>query len=83
MKFYIDKGSWIYWSKINNNKLDAIYYDIGSWFFKNGELYNAKNASYVPYHGMKIFYLDGKCYGNQDDFTKKSWRRFVKLQAFL
>jgi hypothetical protein len=83
MKFYIDKGSWNYWSKINDNKLDAIYYDIGSWFFKNGELYNTKNAAYKGNSGFKEFNLNGKVYGTEKDFTKESWRRFVKLQAFL
>ncbi len=26
---------------------------------------------------------NGKYYGDQNDFTKKSWRKFVKIQAFL
>ena len=84
MKFYRDKhNSSYYWYKIINNKLDVIYYDIGSWFFKNGELYNTKNASYKGNDGYKEFNLNGIIYGYEYDFTKESWRRFVKLQAFL
>ena len=84
MKFYRDIHSYFYDSKIYNNKLTAIYckkYII--IFSKNGIWHNNKNASYIEYSGYRQFYLNGKYYGNQTKFTKQSWRRFVKLQAFL
>ena len=85
MKFYKDnyRNKYIYWCKIKDNKLTAIYYDsIAVRFFKNGNHHNTKNAAYV-YDGYKEFYLNDKCCSIDDDFTKESWRRFVKLQAFI
>ena len=69
-------------SEIKDNKLTAIYhnYDYIA-FVKNSKLHNDKNAAYIYEH--KDFRLNGKYYSNQNKFTKKSWRRFVKLQAFL
>jgi hypothetical protein len=32
---------------------------------------------------IKPFWLNSIYYSNQNDFTERSWRRFVKLQAFL
>jgi hypothetical protein len=83
MKFYRDKQSWDYWVKITNNKLNAIYFDIGTWFFKNGKLNNAKNAAYNQNDEYKEFTLNDECYGDETNFTKQSWRKFARLQAFL
>ena len=83
MKFYRDKDNVYYWTKIFDNKLDSIYYNYCSCFYKNGRPHNSKNAAYKDNDGYKAFYLNDKCYGYNDDFTKKSWRRFVKLQALL
>jgi hypothetical protein len=76
MRFYIDK--------IPNNNSSAIY-DISKeiLFISNGYEHNTKNASYIKNNGYKFFSLNGKCYGDEDDFTKQSWRRFVKMEAFL
>jgi hypothetical protein len=80
MKFYRD----INWNKIINNKLTAIYLDYNIYFYKDGKIHNSKNVAYIRYDNRyKEFYLNGKLYGNQDTFTKESWRRFVKLQVFL
>jgi hypothetical protein len=78
MKFYISN----YW-RIRDFKLTAIdfdYYYVR--FYENGVL-NKKNRADHHYDNYKKFYLNGKYYGNQDDFTKQSWRHFIKLQAFL
>jgi hypothetical protein len=85
MKFYRDMNNYDdYWNKIFNNNLTAIYYNsFAIKFFKNGKENNTKNASYIAKSGYKQFYLNDKCYGDDEDFTKESWRRFVKLQAFL
>jgi hypothetical protein len=89
MKFYADKGFWNLWNKIINNNLTCIYYDsIAVRFFKNGNFHNSKNAAYINYSNykqFKQFCLNGKLYGDNDDddFTKCSWRKFTKLQAFL
>ena len=87
MKFYKDKRFY-YWNKIEGNKLNAIHLDgcVSGCirFLKSGELCNNKNAAYVQgISGYKSFYLDGKHYGDENDFTKQSWRKFFKLQAFL
>lgn len=69
------------------NKKDAIYctfiYNHHIVFYKNGMLHNAKNASYIHNSGYKAFYLNDEYYGNHNNFTKQSWRRFVKMQVFL
>ena len=84
MKFYReDKNNYEYWNKIIRNKLNAIYHSESVWFFKSGKHHNFKNASYFNYNGYKEFSLNGKLYGYENDFTKKSWRKFVKIQVFL
>jgi hypothetical protein len=85
MKFYKDnyRNKYIYWCKIKDNKLTAIYYDsIAVRFFKNGNHHNTKNAAYIN-NGYKEFLLNDKFYDKNKDVTKQSWRRFVKLQAFI
>ncbi len=52
-------------------------------FLRNNRYHNVKNAAFLTKSGCKEYYLDGKCYGNQEKLTKESWRRFVKLQLFL
>jgi predicted phosphohydrolase len=86
MKFYKDKinGNHSYWNKIIINKLNAIYCSSFSvHFYKNGMKHNTKNPAYIRFDRYKTFYLNDKSYGNQDKFTKKSWRKFIKLQVFL
>ena len=82
MKFYKYKHSFYYWNKIINNKLTAIYCNDSIWFLKNGKEHNYKNAAYI-YDKYKQFILNGVCCGCEGDFNKESWRRFVKMQAFL
>jgi hypothetical protein len=86
MKFYKDKNNeYYYWDKIINNNLTAVYVNKNKSirFFKNGKLHNSKNTAYVHKDGYKIFYLNSKLYGDKDNFTKQTWRRFIKLQALL
>ena len=83
MKFYKYKSSKKYLDIIIVNKLNAIYLDRGIiLFYRNGIVHNAKNAAYIMFKN-KSFCLNAKHYGYEDDFTKESWRRFVKLQVFL
>ncbi len=83
MKFYReDKSYYNYWSKTIRNKLTAIYFSNSVWFFKNGLYHNSKNATYIC-DGDKEFCLNNIYYGDHNNFTKQSWRRFVKLQVFL
>jgi beta-lactamase class D len=82
MKFYRDKRFY-YWNKIKDNKLNAIHSHSNlTRFYRNGVEHNSRNASHVMNDSIEEFYLDGKCYGNESHFTKKSWRRFVKMQVF-
>ena len=85
MKFYVDKDFWNLWSKIINNKLTAILSDYYNdvLFYKNGLKHNVKNTSYIALNQSTPFYLNGEYYGNENTFTKSSWRKFAKLQAFL
>ncbi len=82
MKFYKDKNNY-YWFKIRRNKLTVIYHDNRCvFFYKNGKRHNSKNASFVDSNTLKVFRLNDKFYGDEKKFTKKSWRRFVKMQIF-
>ncbi len=91
MKFYKTKFfDELCLRRISGNKLTAIYSCAFIRFFKNGRFHNSKNASYIaPFPmehkecGYKTFFLNGEYYGNEDDFTKKSWRRFIKMKFFL
>ena len=85
MKFYVeDKYNYVYWNKISDNKLTVIYYNgFAVRFYKNGCWYNSKNAAVIHNNGIKFFYLNDSFYGKEYDFTKKSWRRFIKLKTFL
>jgi hypothetical protein len=83
MKFYKSNSYYgPYLEKILSNKLNAIYSYYSVLFFKNGKEHNPKNAAYIS-NKIKQFKLNNKFYGDQDDFTKYSWRRFVKLSTFL
>jgi ATP sulfurylase len=83
MKLYKENKSNIcYYDKIKNNNLTCIYHDSYTVdFYKNGKLHNDKNVALISKSGYKSFYLNGKHYRN--NFTKKSWRKFVKLQTFI
>lgn len=83
MKFYKDREYFgYYFDNIKINKITAIYNDFGGViFFKNGGVHNAKNAAYFGGE-YKQFRLNAKYYGDNKSFTKKSWRRFAKMQTF-
>jgi hypothetical protein len=82
MKFYIDKygSSNYFYKKIKSNNITALYQDHIILFYKNGKRHNARNAADII-DNSKIFYLNGEWYGA--NFTKESWRKFIKLKAFL
>ena len=84
MKFYRDKYNWNFLNKIEHSELTSIHqsYSNSIQFFLNGKCHNAKNASYI-FSDYTEFHLNGTYYGGQDDFDKKSWRKFVKLQVFI
>ena len=83
MKFYRYVNSFNYWDRIKINNLTAIYKERECIaFYKNGSPHNIKNATYINDNKNKSFYLNNKCYGNQDNFTKHLWRKFVKMQVF-
>lgn len=86
MKFYLGKINTSYLAKITTNKLCAIFTHISFnvvTFFKKGEWHNTKNAAVFNKYGNKEFVLNNKSYGFDNSFDKKSWRKFVKLKAFL
>lgn len=90
MKFYRGNYSWCNYNynKIIENKLTAIY-SLNLYhteFFKDGKSHNTKNASNIHNNGYKRFRLNNKYYGNNYNFTKHSWRKFVrelKLKVFI
>jgi hypothetical protein len=88
MKFYREKKT-DYWCKIVNKKITSVYQvifhndSICVHFLKNGEQHNSKNAAIIRYDGTRQFILNNIFYNPDIPFTKESWRRFVKMQAFL
>lgn len=85
MKFYNDKNSDFYRIKILRNYLTSICCNnVQTSFFKNGENHNTKNAACCnSYYEFEMFYLNNHYYGDENHFTKQSWRKFVKLKTFL
>ena len=92
MKFYLDHFKSFYLIKIKGDKSNAIYINLFTQkiqFFKSGLINNEKDAAILYTVGLgykygdKCFYLNDKFYGTEKDFTKQSWRKFVKLKAFL
>ena len=84
MKFYYDKYSNYYINKVYDNKTTCVYMGYSVEFFYKGMNHNIKNAAISEYYHIgKAYYLYSKYYGNEDDFTKKTWRKFCKLKTFL
>ncbi len=73
---YFNKKSTAIFNTLNIHSIPCVR------FIKNGKHHNPKNASYIK-NINKVFCLNDKIYGYHNEFTKQSWRRFVKLQAFL
>ncbi len=70
--------------KLVNNKFPFIYHYTKFYTaFYNNDFHNIKNAAVIYNDGKKCFYLKGRCYGYECNFTKELWRKFIKLQAFL
>jgi hypothetical protein len=84
MKFYKDAKFYHYLDRIIIKKLNCIYinYVYQVIFYKNGIKHNIKNMAYTYRNRYKEFFLNGISYGDNTNFTKKSWRRFVKMQVF-
>jgi hypothetical protein len=85
MKFYKYKHDFDYWNKIINKKLTCVYSNHNYVrFYKNGKKHNIKNYALIDSsYKYKQFFLNGIGYFNEKRFTKKSWRKFAKLQVFL
>ena len=85
MKFYKYKYDFDYWNKIINKKLTCVYSNYNYVrFYKNGIKHNIKNFALFDINNKyKEFFLNGISYGDKYNFTKQSWRRFVKLKAFI
>jgi hypothetical protein len=80
MKFYRNFN----YNEVRMSKIIAICSDYyGVVFYKNGKMHNTRNAAYINDLGYKQFVLNDKYYGVETNFTKESWRRFVKLKVFL
>jgi hypothetical protein len=85
MKFYITKFKS---TPKKVKKTNAIILKIKetytlTMFFKNGKLHNYIKAAIIDSTRFKEFYLNGEYYGNSNKFTKKTWRKFVKIHIFL
>ena len=68
-----------YYLGVSNKKIHFVD------FMKNGKLHNIKNAAYNS-NRARSFYLNGIRYGYENDFTKQSWRNYIrniKLKVFL
>lgn len=50
-------------------------------YYKDTELHNEKGAAIIN-GDVKKYWLNGKRYGDQDDYTDEFWIRFCKLKVF-
>ncbi len=85
MKFYkyINYNKYINSTYIKTKKITCIYINrMIVYFYKNGMYHNSKNAAIIEVL-YKEFCLNEEYYGDEYNFTKQSWRRFVKMKAFL
>ena len=49
-------------------------------YFLNGKLHREDEPACEYADGTKQWWLNGKAYGINDDYTNKSWKRFVRLE---
>ena len=74
----------IFYMKYMIKKITAILsLSFAVLFYKNGERHNDKNGAHIGLNNFAGFWLNGFWHGYNTNFTKESWRKFVKLQAFL
>ena len=51
-------------------------------WYKNGVCHREDGPAREYYDGDKEWYLNHKYYGENNDFTVESWKRFVKTLIF-
>ena len=51
-------------------------------WYKNGKLHREDGPAIEFLFGHKEQWLNDKCYGNDDNFTNESWKKFVKTLIF-
>ena len=52
-------------------------------WYKNGLRHREDGPAIENPEGFKMWYLNDICYGINNDFTTKSWKRFVKTMIFF
>ena len=76
-------GNIVYYLKGEFHRTDgpAIEFANGDkrWYL-NGELHREDGPAMEWVDGGKEWYLNDVCYGQNDDFTHKSWIKFVQLE---
>ena len=86
MKFFHNRhySNTPYLIDIIHNKFDAIYQrsNFCVYFFKNGKIHNEKGAAKIHvYLKIKEFYYNGEYFGI--DFSKQTWKSYVKMLIFI
>lgn len=51
-------------------------------YYKDDELHNEFGPAVSWHDGAKRYYLYGKFYGYEEDYTNEQWIRYCKLKAF-
>ena len=52
------------------------------YWYKNGEFHREDGPAIEFFTGLKKWYLNNVYYGVNEDFTNKSWKRFIKTLIF-
>jgi len=65
----------------DNGPAKEIFNEIKEWY-KNGELHREDGPAIEYAVGYREWWLNNKCYGSVNDFTNKSWKRFIKTLIF-
>ena len=81
---YFDGGKeWWVNDKLHREDGPAVEYASGEkLWYKNG-LQHREDGPAVEYaNGKKFWYLNNKCYGSNDKFNNKTWKKFIKTLIF-
>ena len=75
--------AWYKNGKFHREDGPAIVYSNGDkHWYKNGKLHREDGPAVEWANGNNIWYLNDIFYGKNDDFTNKSWFKFVKTLIF-
>ena len=84
LKVYRFCTEWYFDNKLHREKRPAIeWFDGRKDWYKNGKYHREDGPTIEFIDGRKEWWLNDKCYGYNNDFKKKSWKKFVSTLVFI